>query len=216
MAFEIDRFPLRTIRKHGGGFLPVLDIKCSCGATDQVSLASGKRLPPQAAAKKFAERGWVVGRLPKDDTCPACAAAELARRKAARASHARAEPSAPLVHEDATMTTTAPRIMQRADRRRVLDEIEAHYPEPERGYRNGISDEVIAAKLNVPRAWVTAVREEIFGPAIVIDWKSVDRRQDEINADFKRISDAMVEHISSLERKVSDLNADIAKLKAAK
>lgn len=50
----------------------------------------------------------------------------------------------------------------REDRRRVLDEISANYNDI--GYVGTTSDASLAAKLDVPRAWVSDIREEFFGP----------------------------------------------------
>lgn len=38
-----------------------------------------------------------------------------------------------------------------------------------KGYDAGWSDEAVAKDLGIPRAWVTSVRDEMFGPAIADD-----------------------------------------------
>lgn len=51
-----------------------------------------------------------------------------------------------------------------AGRRAISDELDAAYDAANGRYRGVGSDEVIAKKLNVPRKWVTDVREFLFGP----------------------------------------------------
>lgn len=50
----------------------------------------------------------------------------------------------------------------REDRRRVPDEITACYTDI--GYAGDASDATVAAKLDVPRVWVSDIRDEFFGP----------------------------------------------------
>jgi hypothetical protein len=50
----------------------------------------------------------------------------------------------------------------REDRRRVMDELNINYNDV--GYVASASDTSLAAKLDVPRVWVSDIRDEFFGP----------------------------------------------------
>lgn len=53
--------------------------------------------------------------------------------------------------------------MSPADKRRVFREIDDNWDEAKGRYLGGISDSVLATKLNVPRAWIVSTRIEAFG-----------------------------------------------------
>jgi hypothetical protein len=57
-----------------------------------------------------------------------------------------------------------PREMSRDDRRVVFSKLDEVYIDESKGYDNGWSDHRVAIDLGVPRAWVTTIREEMFGP----------------------------------------------------
>lgn len=57
-----------------------------------------------------------------------------------------------------------PRELGRDERRLIFAEIDSVYLGPEDGYEGEWSDEKLALSLGVPRAWITTVREEFFGP----------------------------------------------------
>ena len=53
-----------------------------CGKTDKVAASSRSgSLPPEVSAKKFRQRGWVVGNREGDDLCNICVAASKITRK---------------------------------------------------------------------------------------------------------------------------------------
>jgi hypothetical protein len=45
---------------------------CRCGATTTVIFNKANVMPPEAVVKKFAQKGWTVGKRPADDVCPDC------------------------------------------------------------------------------------------------------------------------------------------------
>jgi hypothetical protein len=67
--------------------------------------------------------------------------------------------------EEQRLAAEAPRQPLPSDNRRILSSLEEHYDADKRRYLKNFSDESVSAKLNVPRAWITAVREQFdFGP----------------------------------------------------
>ena len=59
---------------------------------------------------------------------------------------------------------TAPREMNREDKRNIFREIDANYDGKNQRYINDATDQEIAKKLGVPRKWVSDVRDSDFGP----------------------------------------------------
>ena len=53
----------------------------------------------------------------------------------------------------------------RADRRRIQDELELVYNVDLQRYKASWTDDALASKLNVPRAWVSEERDRAYGPA---------------------------------------------------
>lgn len=64
----------------------------------------------------------------------------------------------------ANAPVTKPRVLTPKETARLSIEIDNHF-DPETGkYMGGVNDEMIALKLDLPRASVTAFRDEAFGP----------------------------------------------------
>lgn len=75
-------------------------------------------------------------------------------------------PTPPNVYTSPEPKAAPPRQPTRDDNRRIYDSLNEHY-DPDRGhYAASFSDEALAAKMKVPRAWVERVREDHFGPNI--------------------------------------------------
>lgn len=69
-----------------------------------------------------------------------------------------------LVAVDTAPATEAPRQMGFADRRLIMIKLEEVYLDERTGYVQPWTDQKVATDLNVPRAWVTELREQNFGP----------------------------------------------------
>lgn len=139
--------------KKGGKAVSALRITCArCGRQDEFIQTNERRLPNLAAAQKFRNIGWIVGATARKDVCPDCQQrkAPMKGEEVKQAEPARAEP---------------PREMSKDDRRIVFAKIDEVYVGEEKGYDAGWTDERVAKDLGVPRAWVTTIREEFFGPA---------------------------------------------------
>ena len=57
-----------------------------------------------------------------------------------------------------------PRQMSREDRRIIFEKLNEVYVDEKSGYSSPWTDEKVSVDLGVPRAWVSNVREEMFGP----------------------------------------------------
>lgn len=112
-------------------------------------------------SKKFSQMGWELGRNSKHDVCPDCVA--LRRKKPTLTSEVKTmsniTPIVPIRAED-------PPQMTKEDRRIIFAKIDEKYIDETSGYSAEWSDEKIAKDLNVPRAWVSQIREENFGPEV--------------------------------------------------
>ena len=124
----------------------------------------GGRLPPEAVAKFFRNKGWHVGSNPRKDLCPACA---VPTRKVVTK-----EP--PMPHDTKVVeikpklngvSELPPREMTREDRRIIFAQLEEVYVDEATGYTADWNDEKVSKHLNCPRKWVETIREENFGPA---------------------------------------------------
>lgn len=63
------------------------------------------------------------------------------------------------------MQKEKPREMQPADKRKIFRAIDDNYDERGLRYVGDSTDETIAKSLDMPRAWVSKVRQESFGPS---------------------------------------------------
>ena len=96
----------------------------------------------------------------------------------------------------------APEVRQptREDRRRIVEEISANYTDI--GYVGTASDATLAAKLDVPRAWVSAIRDEFFGPD-----------QNEATIGLRADVQKLIQHAHSLEDRAMILAAEAEALR---
>lgn len=141
----------------GDGESRVLAMKIACaecGAVAYFAHQTGKsRKPPVAAKQNFQAKGWVVGSGPRKDFCPVHAA--LASRKG------RAEMPANDIEAPARKAD-APREITREERGIIFAKIGDVYGSDR--YVTPWTDQKVADDLGVPRAWVSDVREQFYGP----------------------------------------------------
>lgn len=157
---------------------PVQEIACSrCPATAAIS-AMPSRQPAHTVALKFSQRGWRVVGLGKH-VCPACVAAEAARRASPPAqrenlqseSTPMAKPAAaslpgPLstpANENAGPHPTPEASVSITDLYMKLDDA---YDRAKRNYKPGYDDERVARELGVSVVLVKSRREQDFGPLV--------------------------------------------------
>lgn len=197
--------------KQGGALISALQIKCAeCPATLELVQTGSRRLPHEAAARKFRNHGWKVGSKPKGDLCPSC---QLKDKNMAP------KPDTPQPIVFASQKAEPPREMSRDERRIVFEKLNECYVGPEVGYDKGWSDEKVASDLGVPRAWIESVREEFFGPvapaidpAALADLKAraAEALKDAV-ADRKEIA-ALASRIDGRLKVIEAISRDIAKL----
>jgi predicted nucleic-acid-binding Zn-ribbon protein len=140
----------------------------ACGFTECFRDNHRTAMPPEGMAKHFRRAGWVLGARRNDDRCPRCVSTKRTR-KAVRSTTGRPVP-APVFHlqEETPVPTptadTAPRAATREENRRIRDELDACYDESAGRYVASWTDQAVADKLKVPRAFVSGVREDFYGP----------------------------------------------------
>lgn len=141
-------FPVDSIESTTGERVFAAKIECSaCGVV--AFHARGRHKPPIATEQHFRNGGWFVGNGPRADKCPDCQKPKKPDLKVVKMEAAKAEP---------------PREMSREDRRIVFAKIDELYLEEKTGYQPPWTDAAVARDLGVPRAWVSQVRDELFGP----------------------------------------------------
>lgn len=230
MKPRLGRFPLVSVDAAGDGrYVKALRITCgTCGHTNDLLVKTRTPMPPEQAAQHFAKRGWVIGRNAGFDLCPSCVAAEVdARQKLKKEDHM-PKPSladqlkAAVLPPPAIVGEVSPEVVlplarsiSRADRRRIMDFLDRVYPDPEKGYAAGYSDKRVGDEMDLPRAWVTQVREDSYGPEFVIDWSQIEKRQRELDERIRTECESMLSRFADLERQAASTKAEIEKLKKA-
>jgi hypothetical protein len=114
--------------------------------------SSGDDRENRIAGRKFTEMGWSVDLRKGKHFCPEC----------------QTSPQVNLPKQQKQEATVAvvplPRQMGREDRRIVFEKLNEVYVDEKTGYSAPWTDEKVSVDLGVPRAWVSSVREEMFGP----------------------------------------------------
>lgn len=119
-------------------------------------------------------------------------------------------PSIAAVNGAAVVTAPAPASATQADRRKISDELDAAYDATASRYRGTFSDEALARKLAVPRAWVTEVREFLFGP----ERNENDDRIIQMIAGWETVKAECEAKIESALELLSRMEKDIAAFKS--
>lgn len=138
-------FPIERIDKDGNHCLAAKIECCQCEAVAFSSSRGG--LNPKAHEQHFRGLGWSVGNGPRRDMCPECQ-----KRK----------PNLKVVKMEPAHKAEAPREMSREDRRIITSKLDDVYLDGK--YSTPWTDAAVARDLGVPRAWVSEVRDQFFGP----------------------------------------------------
>lgn len=99
-----------------------------------------------------------------------------------------------------------PRVMAIDDRRIVFEKIGDVYVDPKIGYSKDWTDQRIAVELGCPRAWVSEVREQFYGP-------EANQELVTLRGAHKRITDKMAE-LAVDAKNLSVTAADVAREQA--
>lgn len=127
----------------------------TCGHEEWVRASN-----PGWGTRLFKQRGWMLGNRRTHDECPSCAEKRLMPKPK------------PITLEKIVTTAIAavpvpaaepPKQPTWADNRRIRATLDDVYDADEGRYLGDNSDEKVARYINLPRAWVTAIRE-LFGP----------------------------------------------------
>lgn len=162
-----------------------------CGASSVIHDAGGSNPKPVSVmAEKFRQKGWLIAPRPGGDRCPRCTPSGKAGTGRAltpgqkRAAFCRIadvpraipKPDIPIQKpKEAVMSKPAaapvsaalaapPRSPTREDRRKILDALDDGYLVDKGCYAGEATDQSLADRLKVPRAWVAEERERAFGP----------------------------------------------------
>lgn len=139
-----ERFDV-IMQRHGDGARPALEIRCvTCDARSHVKHA-GKHWPPtEILLQKFEREGWSLqANTRRFDKCPDC----VAKLKTGKAEKPKTE--SPVTTESNVTPLRSPAL---ADRRKILEDLEALYDPAKQAYSGAWSDEKLAQKLQMPRA----------------------------------------------------------------
>lgn len=169
--------------------------------SNELGHATARDLLPQKATRL----GWAVGKREADHRCPACInRAAQARRRTLR-----------VIKEESAMGTAVaaepPRQMQREDRRIIISKLDEVYIDESVGYSGDWSDERVAEDLGVPRAWVSTIREENFGPEVSEDDAAIGALRTQHDALAARLKAQDEEH-ARLGAQIITSRADVKKL----
>lgn len=136
-------------------------IRCASRGCSEMSAITGS-MGPELAGKKlpvrFRMRGWTVGSNASHDYCPRCTGRFRAISKQT------AEREKVVAANVTPLRAEKPEDMTKLDRRTIIQKLEAVYVDENVGYTKGWDDSKVAMDLGVPRAWVSSIREENFGP----------------------------------------------------
>lgn len=204
-------------RGSDGRKMPGQEIICgACGARDAVvNPKEGGHLPPEAAIKKFKQRGWRVGSSMAVDRCPSCAAA-VRTGKVLNENEPDEEPSmAPKTEVTAAIVPSVSVDVKR----RINAKLMEVWTGGEAGYARGWTDQKVAEALGVPRAAVAGIRTEFYGDAQDNpDIREFLERADVLfstAAEIEARTTALLTDAQKLVRGVDDLQRDAAAIRKA-
>ncbi|KNY18221.1 hypothetical protein AKG11_03520 [Shinella sp. SUS2] len=215
-----------AIGDTGGRALAMKIVCAECGGVAYFPHQTGKtRKPPIAAQQSFQNKGWVVGKGPRKDFCPFHAAPASRKGRAAMAVNGKTIELA----ANPPVRAEPPREPSVEDRRIINLKLMEVYTDG--GYVSPWTDQRVADDLNVPRAWVSAVREFSFGPegsnplfdeflaassAFLADNRALAtlrveflKTSAEIEERLKVVQEEFLGHVRAACRRVSESSSDI-------
>lgn len=192
----VSRIPgvdLRSEMVEGKGSI-VNVLHCSTCDAEEVfrNGTNGAPLPQEFLFKKARQLGWNPHNKGKHK-CPKCM--------------------------EVNVTDTAPREMTVAERRRIFREIDESYDEANSRYCDDITDHTIAQKLDVPRKWVSDMREDNFGPSGEnVEMERVATLLGRVDGEFRAAIDdclAAAAKAEKLHKEVQDAKNALTQIKKA-
>ncbi|GJE54560.1 hypothetical protein [Methylobacterium thuringiense] len=212
---------------------------CGCGeALGRMNFGSG--IAQEQVPKKFEDKGWRVGKRHdgRDDLCPACLNREQEARRnkihavttkeadvnkastaSGRIGEAKTERGSwPDALKSSTHTADAPREMTREHRRLIFLKLEEVYLDERLGYSAGWTDERVAADLGIPRAWVSTIRDENFGPNFSEELKLAIEAAKALTLDkedFRKEIEALSAKGSEILKRVDQVDRIVKRIEAS-
>lgn len=184
-----------TFEVEAGRTVRFRTVACRCGAEGRWRDTTRNGAPAEMIEKGLRRQGWT--RLsPGGGVCPTCQAA------------AKPKP----IKEPAMTAVEAPRTPTPDDKRRIREELFAHYLEDKGCWSGAHSDRSVAATLKVPFAWVSQMRDALgFGPDVnesgtawrtEIDALKADilAAQDRILTEAAAVAETLSQRLAKLER----------------
>ena len=109
-----------------------------------------------------------------------------------------------------------PREATRDDRRRILDALENVYDGARGLYSGAKSDATVADELKLPRAWVSAIREQFFGPDANENDELARRKVGEFPAKLKHLEDKALALAAEAEALRAEVQSALRSLREAR
>lgn len=209
----------------------VARFRCNVCRTAILDITRGSIRAPELMCEKARTEGWEASiHSAASVICPDCIAKREARRKGespgkkAALHIVRAQPIIEKGSTVVAMTNNPVRTPSVEERRLMRDALISFFNEEAGNYTSGYSDEKIATEINVPRKWVTEMREAFFGslkepPEIAalnarlstIADNLAKREGDQVTV-MERCT-ALSTEIAALKTSLSAVHADIASVK---
>lgn len=227
-----NHFPVVTKKVTDNGFSRVrLAVCLECGKTGEWTDSTAFGAPDERVAHGFRHMGWQCS-TKGDAICCECLAMREQKRRAKRAAKVREvarivpppapPPEPPVAAPEPTIAThiakeepvqaEQPRQPTRDDRRKIMDALEEHYDHERGMYVGSFSDEAVAAKLKMPRAWVSEERERYFGP----DTNEAAAREDAKVAELEKRITAAIDRAMIAAGECEALMRELKALRAGK
>jgi len=220
---------VETIVREEGQPVPRYRLVCgSCGCGGQLGRMNfGPAIADEQVPQKFEALGWRVGkrRDGRDDRCPSC----VNREQEARRRHlhvVQSEESEPVAQNNTPVPKPVltpspvdkPREMSRDERRLIFAKLDEIYIDERSGYSAGWTDARVANDLGIPRAWVTKIRDENFGPGTseeVEKFLAEAAELAKIWGEIRTEQDMLRERICETQKRVEALERSSKRIEAA-
>lgn len=170
------------------------------------------RFPPDMASQYLTQRGWVDPLNSRKARCPECVAADRAAKSEKEVTpmpkpSPAAREAAPDPKLAVVAVAEAPRTPTREDNRRIHDRIDEYWNGELGCYLGVYSDAGIALQLDMPRAWVAAVRDQFFGPDTNEEKRAAPAKLVEYEKRLKAAEDGLIAKASEVEALRAEVRA---------
>ncbi len=192
------------------------------GLTEEERLAHNKKIAEgrrRGRAEREAQADAEAKAARRSEAARTASLARWAKRDAEAAASAEPAPAEvvatvrKIIAEPEPLRADPPPQPTRMDKRRIKEALDDHYNVEHQMYRGSVNDRALAEQLDVPPAWVSELREDLYGPAeseadekTLAEVKAIADQLGQIETDILKAYEHFEDEVKALNAQLDRVN----------